>query len=46
VIDSLLITPVELSGNYTCEVKLLEYRYAQVWNNTKRRKQSPIGWFL
>ena len=31
---------------YTCGVKLLEYRYAQVWNIAKRRKQSPIGWFL
>ena len=30
---------------YTCGVKLLEYRYAQVWNIAKR-KQSPIGWFL
>ena len=30
----------------TCGVKLLEYRYAQVWNIAKRRKQSPIGWFL
>ena len=29
-----------------CGVKLLEYRYAQVWNIAKRRKQSPIGWFL
>ena len=31
---------------YYCGVKLLEYRYAQVWNIAKRRKQSPIGWFL
>jgi len=31
---------------YTCGVKLLECRYAQVWNIAKRRKQSPIGWFL
>ena len=31
---------------FTCGVKLLEYRYAQVWNIAKRRKQSPIGWFL
>ena len=30
---------------YYCGVKLLEYRYAQVWNITKR-KQSPISWFL
>ena len=30
----------------TCGVKLLEYRYAQVWNIAKRRKQSPIGWFF
>jgi len=33
-------------GYYTCGVKLLECRYAQVWNIAKRRKQSPIGWFL
>ena len=31
---------------YYCGVKLLEYKYAQVWNIAKRRKQSPIGWFL
>jgi len=31
---------------YTYGVKLLEYRYAQVWNIAKRRKQSPICWFL
>jgi len=31
---------------YTCGVKLLEYRYAQLWNIAKRGKQSPIGWFL
>jgi len=46
VIDSLLITPVEWSGNYTCGVKLLEYRYELVWSITKRGKQSPIGRFL
>jgi len=27
-------------------VKLLEYRYAQVWIIAKRWKQSPVGWFL
>ena len=31
---------------YYCGVKLLECRYAKVWNIAKRRKQSPIGWFL
>ena len=31
---------------YYCGLKLLEYRYAQVWNIAKWRKQSPIGWFL
>ena len=31
---------------YTCGMKLLEYRYAQVWNITKRRQQSPNGWFI
>ena len=30
----------------SCGVKLLEYRYAQFWNIAKRRKVSPIGWFL
>ena len=31
---------------YTCGFKLLECRHAQVCNIAKRRKQSPIGWFL
>jgi len=31
---------------FTCGVKLLEYTYAQVWIIAKRKKQSPIGWFL
>ena len=31
---------------FTCGVKLLEYRYAQVWIIAKRWKLSPIGWFL
>jgi len=29
-----------------CGVKLLEYRYVQVWIIAKRWKQSPVGWFL
>jgi len=31
---------------YTCGVKLLDCRYAQVWNIANRRKKKPIGWFL
>ena len=31
-------------ANYTYGVKLLEYRYARVWNIAKRRKQSQNGW--
>ena len=31
---------------YTCGLKLLECRYAQVWNIAKRRKQIPMGWLL
>jgi len=30
----------------TCGVKLLEYRYVQVWIIAKGWEQSPIGWFL
>jgi len=33
-------------ASFTCGVKLLEYRYAQVCIIAKRWKQSPISWFL
>jgi len=33
-------------ASFTCGVKLLEYRYAQVWIIAKRWKQNPFGWFL
>jgi len=35
-----------LPSSLTCGVKLLEYRYVQVWIIAKRWKQSPVGWFL
>ena len=31
---------------FTCGMKLLEHRYAQVWIIAKTIKESPVGWFL
>ena len=31
---------------FTCEAKLHEYRYVQLWIIVKGWKQSPVGWFL
>jgi len=31
---------------FSCGVKLLEYRYVQVWNIAKRWMHIPVGWCL
>ena len=45
-IDFLLKICERFLACFSCGVKLLEYRYVQIWITAIRWKQSPVGWFL